>query len=188
MIKKNFSSEIKELVLKGGIGVIPTDTIYGVVGSAFSKKTVERIYKLKEREKEKPFIILIADRTDLLKFGVKLNKEQDSFLDAQWSLGKPISVVLPFRSKRFEYLHRGTNSLAFRLVRPVALRNFVRAVGPLVAPSANPAGLTPSKNIEEAFKYFADGVDFYVDHGNVVGKPSSLVRINEDQSIEVLRK
>jgi hypothetical protein len=31
-------------------------------------------------------------------------------------------------------------------------------------------------------------VDFYVDHGNLTGRPSSLVRINEDGSIEVLRK
>ena len=40
--------EIIKILKNGGIGVIPTDTIYGLVGSAFSKIAVERIYKIKK--------------------------------------------------------------------------------------------------------------------------------------------
>ena len=44
----------------GGVGVVPTDTIYGIVGSALNPKTVARIYKLRRRNPKKPMIILIG--------------------------------------------------------------------------------------------------------------------------------
>lgn len=42
------------LLKRGKIGVIPTDTIYGIVGSALNPKTVEKIYQLRKRALHKP--------------------------------------------------------------------------------------------------------------------------------------
>ena len=69
-----------KIIHNGGIGVFPTDTLYGIVGSAFSKTAVERIYKVKGRHKQKPFIILISSINDIKKFGIVLNKTQKEFL------------------------------------------------------------------------------------------------------------
>lgn len=49
-----------KILKSDGIAVIPTDTLYGVVGSAMSKKAIEKIYKIKERDKSKPLIVLIS--------------------------------------------------------------------------------------------------------------------------------
>ena len=49
-------SEIEKILKSGGIGVFPTDTLYGLLGSALKKKTVERIYKSRKRESGKPLI------------------------------------------------------------------------------------------------------------------------------------
>ena len=57
----------------GGVGVIPTDTIYGLVGSALDERVVERIYALKDRSSKKPLIVLIAGEFELARFGVELN-------------------------------------------------------------------------------------------------------------------
>ena len=65
----NFPKYIADVLARGGVGVIPTDTIYGIVGSALDKKTVERIYKLRKRNIKKPLIILIPAATALGKFG-----------------------------------------------------------------------------------------------------------------------
>ena len=46
---------------ENGVVVMPTDTIYGIVGKALEKSTVERIYKIKGRSPEKPCIVLIGD-------------------------------------------------------------------------------------------------------------------------------
>lgn len=51
--------EYIEILLNGGIGVYPTDTLYGLVGSALSVDAVERIYAIKQREYHKPLIVLI---------------------------------------------------------------------------------------------------------------------------------
>ena len=69
-IFKRFNSELVKILKTGGVGVIPTDTIYGLVGSALNKKTVERVYKLRHRNSKKPMIILIGEISDLKKLGI----------------------------------------------------------------------------------------------------------------------
>lgn len=166
---------------KDGIGVMLTDTIYGVVGRALSKKAVQRIYRLKQRNPDKPFIILISSYADLSKFGVKPSPA----LKKYWP-GK-VSIILRAPAPKLRYLHRGTKALAFRLPQSAKLRAFLRKTGPLVAPSANPEGLPPARDIQEAAQYFGDKVDFYLDGGRRLGKPSKLIRIAQGK-IEILRR
>jgi len=163
VIVRNINSDIALLLRKGGVGVLPTDTIYGIVGSALKKKTVERIYRLRKRNPKKPMIVLIASVADLKRFGVKVDSKTARILKKLWphlrhgyggQAGK-ISVILPCPSKKFSYLHRGTRTLAFRLPKPVALRKLLESVGPLVAPSANWEGERPARTIREAKKYFS---------------------------------
>jgi L-threonylcarbamoyladenylate synthase len=179
------NSELNDILSKGGVAVIPTDTIYGVVGKALNRKTVERIYKIKKRTPEKPFIILISAYSDLKLFKVKINKYQKGFLEKYWP--GPVSVALACNEKSLEYLHRGTKFLAFRMPNDKELLNLLSKTGPLVAPSANPEGLDPSSNIKMAKKYFSDEADYYLDEGEVERPPSTLVLLNEDKYL-VLRE
>ena len=173
-----------DLLAHGGVGVVPTDTIYGIVGSALDKKAVERIYRMRKRNPKKPMIILIGGIDDLKLFGVKIDRGTEKILNGVWP-GK-VSVILPCPSRKFSYLHRGIKTLAFRLPKKSWLRKFLRKTGPLVAPSANFEGEPPAKTIAEARKYFEDKVDFYGDSGRLDLKPSKLIKI-EDGKIAVIR-
>lgn len=166
--------EIK-LLKNDGIGVLATDTLYGLVGSALSKKAVRRIYEVKGRDDKKPFIILIASLNDLKKFSVRLSPEQKRFLESVWP--GPVSVILPCKPKKFEYLHRASESLAFRMPKKQKLIDLIKKTGPLVAPSANPQGLKPARNISEARAYFEQYVDFYIPEGTKEGKASKVVSL-----------
>ena len=177
--------KIIQLLRVGKIGVMPTDTIYGIVGSALNPETVEKIYKLRKRAKDKPMIILISSLDDLKKFKIKLTDKQKKFLEKIWP--NPISVVLPCKDKDFEYLHRGKNSLAFRMPNNQALLGLLKEIGPLVAPSANFEGEKPAENIATAKKYFGNQVAFYLDEGTIHSTPSTLVRFEND-SIKLLRQ
>ena len=84
--------QITEILKNGGVGVMPTDTIYGLVGQALKPKTVARIYKLKQRPPNQPFIILISDIADLEKFKITLGQKTREILNQFWP--GPISVVL----------------------------------------------------------------------------------------------
>lgn len=189
-IFKTFSDKVGHLLKSGGVGVIPTDTIYGIVGSALKKDTVERIYKLRSRSPKKPMIVLIGSVSDLKKFGVRIDTDTKKIISELWAKNNPVSVILPVRGKgyasRFFYLHRGKGSIAFRLPAKKSLREFLKKIGPLVAPSANLEGEPPAKTIREAKKYFGNRVDFYVDGGETYSKPSRLIKIQKGE-IKVLR-
>jgi len=178
-------SELVVIIKNGGIGVIPTDTMYGIVGSSLNKKTVERIYIVRKRTPSKPLIILISKISDLLIFNIKVDSELEKTLKKLWP--NKVSVILPCKQKRLEYLHRGTNKLAFRLPKNAKLRNFISKTGPLVAPSANTEGDKPSKNISQAQKYFGVNVDFYVDAGVMSSVPSTIIEIQNGE-MKILRK
>ncbi|MFN4197382.1 MAG: L-threonylcarbamoyladenylate synthase, partial [Caldimicrobium sp.] len=155
------------------------------LGSALNKNTVERIYKVRKREKGKPFIILISDPKDLKIFGIKIKPFQKKLIKKFWP--GPVSLIFECKNKKFEYLHRGKNSLAFRVPKPKWLRNVLKQTGPLVAPSANLAGMPPAKTEKEARKYFGLEVDFYFNAGKIEGKPSTLIDIREKE-IKILRE
>jgi len=179
---------VVEILRRGGIGVLPTDTIYGVVGSALRPKTVERIYRLRRRNQKKPLLVLISSKFDVRKFGVRLDRRTSNILNKLWP-GK-VTVILPTSSKleakSLWYLHRGTYTVAFRLPATSSLRTLLKKTGPLVAPSANREGKPPARTVAQAKKYFGSRVDFYT--GGRCGKlPSTLIRIERGRPV-VLRQ
>jgi L-threonylcarbamoyladenylate synthase len=188
-MKKNStgSSVIKTIGLlkKNNIGVIPTDTIYGVAALALSKKSVARAYKVLRRNKKKPFIVLISSIKDLALFKVKLNDETRKILKQLWP-GK-ISVVLPVISPKLRYLHRGTKTLAFRMPKRQGLLKLLKKTGPLISTSANPQGKKPAETIAEAKKYFGDRIDFCISGGKIKSLPSTIIEIKNGKTV-VLRK
>lgn len=178
--------DIVNVLKNGGIAVIPTDTIYGIVGSALQPEVVEKIYKLRKRATNKPIIILISDLNDLNQFSIELTEKQREFLEKNWP--NPLSVVLPISGGEFKYLHKGTNSLAFRMPKDEKLLEILRNTGPLVAPSANFEGHKPSETIDEAKKYFGNSVDLYVDDRTIKSKASTIIKLNHDGSWDLLRQ
>jgi L-threonylcarbamoyladenylate synthase len=176
--------KIIKILKEGGIGILPTDTIYGLVGSALKKETVERIYKVRKRERTKPFIVLISDVEDLKIFGIKLKPFQKELIKKFWP--GPYSLIFDCKSKKFEYLHRGKKSLAFRVPKSTWLRKLLKEVGPLVAPSANFAKMPFATTIEEAKNYFGNKVDFYMNAGKIKNNPSRLIDIRKKQ-FKILR-
>jgi L-threonylcarbamoyladenylate synthase len=165
-------NEIIKSLRQGGVGIIPTDTLYGLVGRAEDKKVVAQIVKLKKRSKGKPFIILISSLNDLEKFGVKINKKTSDFLKTIWP--GPVSVALSSR-------------LSFRLPKNKLLIKIIKKTGPLVAPSANPEGFPPATTIAEAKNYFGNQINFYLAANKKLNnQPSTLIKIEKDK-IKILR-
>lgn len=177
--------DVAAILRRGGVGVLATDTLYGIVGSALSKKAVARIYWLRKRNVKKPLIILIASVRDLARFGVKADTQTKKLLNTVWP-GK-VSVIVPCPLKKFAYLHRGTKTLAFRMPANVRVRRLLQKTGPLVAPSANIEGMPPATTITQAKKYFGTAVDFYINTGKRISAPSTLVAIEKGE-IVVKRK
>ncbi len=188
------NKELIRVLQEGGVAVMPTDTIYGMVGQAKNESTVERIYKIRNRDLQKPCIILISGMDELEKFSINVTPEQKEQLGEFWSFDysqdlppRGVSVVLDCPNEALAYLHRGTSTLAFRVPHVEPLRALLRETGPLIAPSANTEKFPQSENIEDAKKYFGDNVDLYVDGGPIIAKASKVIRLEKEGSVQVLR-
>ncbi|MBI4599759.1 threonylcarbamoyl-AMP synthase [Candidatus Uhrbacteria bacterium] len=178
------SLKLALLLKTGAIGVIPTDTIYGISASALDKKAIERIYAIRGRDRAKPFIVLISSLDDIALFGTSLTNRTREDLMRIWPA--PVSIILPCTSKKFHYLHRGIKSMAFRVPAWAPLRTLLKKTGPLVSTSANPEGEKPAETIGQAKKYFGTSLDFYVEKGMIRGLSSTVLRLTKD-GFEVLR-
>jgi L-threonylcarbamoyladenylate synthase len=183
------TKEIADKIKKGAVGVLPTDTIYGLCCSALNPKAVERVYKIKGKPAGFPLIVLIGSLADLKKFGIKLSPPDAKLLGRLWP--NSVSVILPVTDKKalpqFAYLHRGTRTISFRLPKEKWLSDFLAQTGPLIATSANIHNQENATTIEEAVSYFGERADFYVDCGKMAGKPSTVV-ILENGELYLLRE
>lgn len=184
ILKNNYDRYLVSLIERGGVAVIPTDTIYGIIASAWNKDAVERVYKIKERNKNKPFIILISSFDDLKEFSIEekyINKVKKEKI---WP--GPVSAILPCNDKNLKYLHRDKNTLAFRLPSNENLKKFISKTGPLVAPSANKEGEKPAQTISQAKRCFGGQVDRYIDGGEITGLASKIIDFNS-KNLDFLR-
>jgi len=174
--------EIVAWLVDGKVGVLRTDTLYGLVCRADNQAAVERIYQVKGRDNDKSPIVLIANQQQLFD---RPTLVMEQFLETVWP-GK-ISVIIPSVSAPW-WIERRNTSVAYRLPDSDWLQSLLVWTGQLIAPSANPEGQPPAQTIQRAIEYFGDSVDFYVDSGEVTDEsPSQLLRMNVAGEIERLR-
>lgn len=172
--------KVADSLHEGKIGVIKTDTLYGIVAQANDEIAVKKIFSAKKRSPDKPVLVLIADTSSMFD-----PYDTTPFMDTFWP-GKN-TIILPSPSAP-TWVTRGTQTVAYRIPAESDLYTLLQLTGPLVAPSANPEGETPAMNIQEAIAYFGDAVDFYVDGGEVLETtPSQLLRPNPDGTMTRLR-
>lgn len=165
-------------LLEGKIGVIPTDTQYGIVASALNPEAVERVYAARRRDLDKPCIVLVASFDSLLELD---GLDRNTILMAEKYWPGKVSVDVSCVKSKFPYLHRGTGRLAVRIPDYPELRTLLEATGPIIAPSANLQNEQPAETMDQAQSYFGDSVDFYVNVGALINrKPSTIISFTED--------
>lgn len=170
-------------LLSGSVGVIPTDTVYGLAARAADKKAVKRLYALKRRE-HKPGTVIAANVLQLLELGVP----PDHMARVQSVWPGPVSVETPLGSD-LSYLHQGTGRQGFRVVADADLRSLLLQTGPLLTSSANQPGEPVSTTLKQAWAYFKASVDFYLEGGDLSARlPSTLVALQTDGTVQVIRE
>jgi L-threonylcarbamoyladenylate synthase len=171
------------ILLNGGVGIMPTDTVYGLVARAEDIKATTRLYELKKRER-KPGTVIAANVEQLINLGVP--KQYLRAVEHFWP--NPISIVINL-GNRLKYLHQDAGSMPFRVVADKQLSQFLKLTGPLVTSSANLPSQPVSNTIKEAKAYFKDKIDFYIDGGDLSARPpSTIIRIDDSNAVEVIRE
>ena len=177
---KIYSNAIKSLNA-GGVGILPTDTVYGLVCRAGDEAAVARLYSLKDRQR-KPGTVIAADIGQLVELGIKARYLKA--VEQYWP--NPISIIIP--NHELAYIHLGAGSIAVRIPSDKTVRQILEQTGPLLTTSANHPGKSEAADIAQARTYFGDTVDFYVDGGDLSDrKPSTVMRVIDD-AIDIIRQ
>lgn len=179
----NLPAHLEQKIINGAVGVLPTDTIFGIAASVYNSGSLERIYLTKGRDFNKKLIHLISDVNQLKNLGININDSQKETLSSVWP--GPVSIEFVC-DDTVPYLHKNTYKIAVRLPDKKWLRDLIDKTGPIVATSANISGSpTPSTIFE--IKRQLPGLDFYVD-GPVGTEPSRLARLDTNGVIEWLAR
>jgi L-threonylcarbamoyladenylate synthase len=176
-----------EAIRRGGLAVVPVDTVYGLVCSASDDAAIARLSTLKGRDPAKPTALVAASVDAVLECVPELRGGIERVLRSL--LPGPLTLVLPNPAERLPWLggvRPGTIG-----VRVPALasswRELLARTGPLAATSANLAGGRDPRRLDEVPGELLEGVDAVVDGGELPGVPSTVVDLTGAEP-QVLRE
>ncbi len=186
MLSTMQSPEIVTMLQSGKIGVMPSDTQYGMFCRADNPEAVAKVYQIQNRDEAKQCVVLVASFDEVLEIA---GLDRNTLLMAEKYWPGPVSVIVPCNKSALPHIALGHGDIAIRIPAYPELQAILTQTGPLMAPSANPQGLKPAETIAEAQNYFGDNADFYVDGGHVGEKlASTIIRFTEDGLVETLRQ
>lgn len=178
-------AKVVEILEKGGVITYPTDTTYGIGCSIMSKRGIERIYSIKQREKNKPFSFICSDLSDIARYAKVSNYQY-----------KVMKRLLP---GAFTFVLNATNIVPGLLVtkqKTVGIRipdnkiclAIVQALGhPIITTSANRSGEEPIGDPAIVDQELGKQVDLVVSGGILSAAVSSVISLIDDTPA-VLRK
>lgn len=172
----DLQEEIAEgiVILKqGGVIAFPTDTVYGLGVNAFNHEAVERIYQIKNRPRNLPFPLLIADSSQLSAVAVPVSGISWFLAKRFWPGG--LTLVLPRVASLPSFLSTGS-TVAIRIPDHPICRNLIRNLeNPITGTSANISGRPAALTAREVEQQLAGKIDFIVDGGRCPGGKESTV-------------
>ncbi|WP_457567402.1 L-threonylcarbamoyladenylate synthase [Desulfurobacterium sp.] len=175
---------IKQLILSGEVICSPTDTQYGLIGSALDKTAIEKVYALKKRDPDKPLIILFDTLESIKKYGILVPEKIETQLNKIWPAR--LTVILPVkRESPFEKIFKRRN-IAVRIPAFAPLRRLISETTPIFAPSANIQGKKPAENCRECRSYFNSRLTYCI-KGKTIPLPSTLLSLTGNTP-EILRE
>jgi L-threonylcarbamoyladenylate synthase len=155
--------------------ILPTDTVYGLVSSAYEAAATERLYLLKGRALSQPSALLAADLDMLFECLPELRGR--GMLIARTLLPGPYTLVLPNPARRYRWITGETpETIGVRVPElPDAADRIVSHVGCVVATSANLSGGPDARRIEDIPDEIIHAAAAVVDAGELPGTPSTVI-------------
>jgi L-threonylcarbamoyladenylate synthase len=179
-----------ELLQRGEIVALPTETVYGLAGDALNPTAVAKVFEAKERPRFDPLIVHLPDR-DWLKKIVDLPAQDRGLIleltEKFWP--GPFTMVLPKREIVPEIVTAGLETAAVRISAHPVFAEIIKAFGnPLAAPSANRFGRISPTTAQHVFHELGERIPLIVDAGPTRhGIESTIVAVC-DGKIDVLRR
>lgn len=166
----------------GEIAVIPTDTVYGIVGDVTNENTINKIYSLKQREKNKPLLILVSSLEMLSKYVEDISSLELEIINKFWP--GPLTIIFNKKKNLSDTLTASKNEIAIRMPDDKALLDLINKLGkPIIATSANIAHQKTITSVDLLENSIKDNISYIYDAGYLEDKPSTIIKIENDNVI-----
>lgn len=166
-------TQCEQIIKSGGIVVFPTDTVYGIGCDPYDRHAVERIFRIKGRDVDKPLPVLAYTRKEADRI-IALGRIGKLLADKYW----PGALTIVSESKEPELLSSVTSqsgTIGVRVPANQCIHSLLSRCKLLVGTSANLAGSRPSRNPQEIIESGLDGFDILLDGGSVGRLESTIV-------------
>ena len=167
---------------RGGVVVVPTDTVYGLAARPEDGDAVQAVYRAKGRPGGMHLPVLAASLDQVRALGVEVTATAAA-LAGRWWPG-PLTLAFGFDagSPRPDWL-AGRDEVAVRIPDHDFLRGLLQATGVLLVTSANPHGAPTALAAGDVSASLGESVDLIVDGGELTELPSTLVNVHGEQAV-----
>lgn len=181
MITKDLSRAIQTLK-NNELVAIPTETVYGLAGNAYSEKAIRKIFELKNRPLNNPLIVHIKSINVLDEIASEISDSAYKLAEKFWP--GPLTLVLKKKSHISDLVTAGQNTIAVRVPNhPLTSELLENLEFPLVAPSANPFTFISPTSPEHVLSYFKESL-LILDGGSCSeGIESTIIGFESDKPI-----
>lgn len=163
----------RQAIGRAALIVIPTDTVYGIAGDAFSASAVKKLLSAKGRDAQSPPPVLIANTDTLAALAAEVPAPVDRLVEEFWPGG--LTIVLKANPSLSWHLGETGGTVALRIPdHPLALE-LLRETGPLAVSSANKTGEPAARDVEDARRMLGESIAAYLDSGETDGTASTIV-------------
>lgn len=176
-----------EVLRAGGVVMHPTETCYGFAVDVGNAEALEKLYKLKGRDANKPVSIMVADLEMARTYGEFSTKALE-LAEKYWP--GPLTILVPRSLNLPENFNKGQEFVGIRCPSHEFSRELVKAFGsPITTTSANLSGEPPLYEVDlKSFGELAKEIDLVVDGGEIpMNKPSTIVKVIGAE-IEIIRQ
>ena len=182
MLSKDLN-KAKEALLKNELIAIPTETVYGLAGNAFSETAIKKIFELKKRPLFNPLIVHLKSVENLHDIACDIPNIAFKLANEFWP--GPLTLVLKKQEHISDLISAGKKTVAVRVPsHPLTLALLDALDFPLAAPSANPFGSISPTNAEHVLNYFGEGLNIILDGGECEkGVDSTIIGFENDQPV-----
>jgi L-threonylcarbamoyladenylate synthase len=160
---------------RGGVGVIPTDTVYGLVCLPAWPEAVERVFALKGRPPEQRLPVIVGSQEELDSLGVEFGDAAARVAAAFWP--GALTIVVGVREPKVDWL-AGRDEVAIRMPESELVQALTALVGPFLMTSANRHGAGTQSTLRGVLADLAGHPDVAVDGGPLSVLSSTLVNVN----------
>ncbi len=178
---------IKNILSEGKIILYPTDTIWGLGCDINCLEAIYRIYDIKKRPLNKPFIILVSGLDMLKKYVMEIHPRVETLLLYH---KRPLTIIYK-KARNVPDILTKNGSIAIRIVKDPVIAGLIHEYGsPIVSTSANIAddpSPTNFKSISDKIKKSVDYIFKYKQNDLEDAPPSVIASYNKNGSLKFIR-